>query len=333
MTGDLQPDNVLQHLRKGKLCSVYLFHGPSRFRMERLLAQIREGYIPETERDFNVEIFYGGETQASTIMDAARSLPFMSRNRLIIVRRTEAFPSTSLESFIPYLENPSPSTCLIFVSGKADFKRKFFKKIRVQGWSVAFNRLREGELIPWLKRTAKGLGLDIDGEACGYLVQVVGNSLQDLYWELEKLSLRHEKGHVGVKEVKDLAIFSRVYTVFELMDELSFKRASESLSVLNRFLAEEDKGGALRILGMLNRQIKLISQTKTILGKGGQVRDLPKKLGIPSFLGNKIAQQSKRWTLEELEKALYLLYRSDGLLKTGASERTVLENLVISLCL
>jgi DNA polymerase III subunit delta len=333
MAGDLQADDVLQHLRKGKLYPVYLFHGPSRFRMERLLSQIREDYIPETERDFNVEIFYGGEIQVSTIMDAARSLPFMSRNRLIIVRRTEAFSPASLESFIPYLENPSPSTCLIFVSGKTDFKRKFFKKMRTLGWSVAFNRLREAELIPWLKRTAKGMGLDIDGEACGYLLQVVGNSLQELYSELEKLSLRHEKGHVGAKEVKDLAIFSRVYTVFELMDELSFKRVSESLTVLNRFLAEGDKGGALRILGMIQRQIKLISQTKRILDKGGQVRDLPKKLGIPNFLGNKIALQSKRWSLEELEKALHLLYRSDGLLKTGASDRTVLENLVISLCL
>lgn len=333
MAGDLQPDDVLRHLKKGELCPVYLFYGPSRFRMERLISHIRESYIPEAERDFNMEIFYGGEIQSGTILDAARSLPFMARNRLIIVRKTEAFSPASLESFIPYLENPSPSTCLLFVSEKADFKRKFFKKLRTQGWSVSFNKLREAELIPWLKQIAKEMGLNIDGDACGYLVQVVGNSLQGLYSELEKLSLRHQKGHVGVKEVKDLAIFSRVYTVFELMDELSFRRASESLKVLNRFLAEEDKGGALRFLGMLNRQIRLITQTKRLLDRGGQIRDLPRKLGIPNFLGNKMAQQSKQWRLEELEGAVHLLYRSDGLLKTGASDRTVLENLVVSLCL
>ncbi len=332
MARDIQPEAVLRHLRKGTLQAVYLFHGESRFRLEKLLTEIRDTFVPEAAKDLNIELFYGGETEGSSILDAARSLPFMSPNRLVIVRRTESFSPSALESFVPYLENPVPTTCLIFVSGKTNFKTRFYKRMREAGWSVAFNRLPDREVVPWLRTTAGEMGMDMDGEACAYLFQMVGNRLQDLYSELEKLSLRHGKGHVGREEVKELAVFSRAYTVFELMDEVSFRRTEPSLRVLNRFL-DEDRSGALRVLGMLNRQIRLISHTKKILEGGGQVKDLPMKVGIPGFLGNKIAQQSRKWEFEEIEDALHLLYRSDGLLKRGSSERTVLENIVISLCL
>jgi len=332
MARDIQPEAVLRQLKKGTLDPVYLFHGESHFRLEKLLTEIRDTFVPETARDLNVQLFYGGETETSVILDAARSLPFMSSNRLIIVRRTENFPPSALENFLPYLEKPVASTCLIFVSARTNFKAGFYKKIREKGWSVWFHKLLDREIVPWMRRTAKEMGLDINGEACAFLFQMVGNRLQDLYTELEKLSLRYGQGHVGREEVKELAIFSRAYTVFELMDEVSFRRAEPSLRVLNRFLEEEDRSGALKVLGMLNRQIRLLSNTKRVLEGGGQVKDLPKKVGIPGFLGNKIAQQSRKWKFEEIEEALQLLYRSDGLLKRGSSERTVLENIVISLC-
>jgi DNA polymerase III subunit delta len=332
MARDIQPEAVLRQLQNGTLSPVYLFHGESHFRLEKLLTKIQNTFVPEAARDLNIQLLYGGESPTSTIIDAARSLPFMSPHRLIIVRRTDKFSPSALEPFLSYLERPVPTTCLIFVSGKTNFKNRFYKRMREEGWSVVFDRLRDREIVPWLRRTAKELGIDMDGEACAYLFQMVGNRLQDLYSELEKLSLRHGKGRVGREEVKELAIFSRAYTVFELMDEISSRRAESSLRVLNRFLEEEDKSGALKVLGMLNRQIRLISHTKKVLEEGGQVKDLPKKVGIPGFLGNKIAQQSRSWKFAEIEEAVHLLHRSDRLLKSGSSERTVLENIVLSLC-
>jgi DNA polymerase III subunit delta len=332
MAQDREPEVVLRQLRNGELNPVYLFYGESHFRLEKVLTEIRNTFVPENARDLNMQLFYGGETQPSTILDAARSLPFMATNRLIIVRRAEKIAAASLESFLPYLEDPVPSTCLIFVMEKPNFRTRFSRKMREKGWSVEFRRLRDHEIVPWLLRTGKGMGIDLDGEASAFLFQMVGNRLQDLHAELEKLLLRYGEGKVGRKEVRDLAVFSRAYTVFELIDEISSRRAESSLLVLRRFLQEEDKTGALRVLGMLNRQIRLISHTKRVLEGGGKLSDLPKKVGIPGFLGKKIAQQSRKWEAEELEAALHLLYRSDGLLKRGSSERTVLETLVLQLC-
>jgi len=332
MPGDLTPEYVLTQLEKGKLSPFYLFYGSNEFLLERVLSRIRETFVPETSRDFNLRIFYGDKTEPADIIDTARSLPFMSDSRLIIVRRTESLSPAALESYIPYLDRPVESTCLIFISSKTDFKRKFYRKIRELGKAVNFKKLNDRQVIPWIKKTAKELDLNIEDQACAYLQQLVGNRLMDLHAELEKLSLSYGKKIVGMEEVRAVAIFSRIYTVFELMDEVSFKRCGESISVLNRFLEEEGNDGFLKVLGMLNRQIRLLWQAKTVSDKGGRTADVSRKIKLPPFLVSRIVQQSTHWKTEDFERAFHLLYKADGLLKSGANGRMVLENLVVSLC-
>lgn len=330
---DLHPESVLIALEKGKLAPYYLFFGPDEFRLEKVLDRIRNDYIPEPARDLNLEILYGDESSPAEVVSHARSVPFLAQNRLIILRRMEKMNAAGIELFLPYLEQPSETTCLIFISSKANFSTKFYKKIRAAGRSVNFTALKENQVVPWIKRMAKSLGLQIDGPACAYLQQTVGNRLRDLYAELEKLGIRHGKNPVGVEEVKALVIHSRIYSIFELMDNVSEKNPAASLGVLNRYLAEEDKKTApLQIIGMLNRQIRILLQTKVILEKGGGTKDVAKRLHLIPFSAGKFAKQTKKWSEKELEEGLRLLYRADGLLKSGSRPRPVLENLIVSFC-
>jgi DNA polymerase-3 subunit delta len=287
------------------------------------------GAVPRV-RQFPAEPI-GDEAAPGDIIDSARSLPFMSQSRLIIVRRTEEFRASDLETFIPYLDEPVESTCLIFVSSKTDFKKKFYKKIRSTGGAVNFKQLYDRQVLPWIKGMARDLGLTITEEACIYLQGIVGNSLRDLNSELEKLHIRHENRTVGVEEIKGLAIYSRIFTIFELMDQISLRRRSEAISVLSRYMEEEGKEAAFRIIGMLNRQIRLIIRAKSVTDLGGRPSDVAQKLKVQPFLANKILQQSKHWSVKNLENALYLLYQADGHLKSGSQPQLILENLVLSL--
>jgi DNA polymerase-3 subunit delta len=240
--------------------------------------------------------------------------------------------ASDLERFVPYLEEPLQSTCLIFISSQVDFKRKFYRKIGKLGSAVQFRELKDSQVVPWIMKTAKDLGLDMDSHACAYLQQIVGNQLRDLFVELEKLSIRYGTTAVGMEEVEQLAIYSRTYTIFELMDEVSSKRTVESLRVLKRFLEEEGKDAILRILGMLGRQMRLLWQTKAIVDRGGRPSDTAKALGLPIFLARKLLQQSQQWDADALEQVFQLLYKADGHIKAGSAGQLVLENLVLSIC-
>ena len=330
---DLQPESVLKALEKGKLAPYYLFYGPGEYRLEMVLERIRNDYVPESAIDLNLEILYGDEISPAEVINHARSIPFLAPNRLIILRRVEKINAASLEIFLPYLEQPAETTCLIFISSKTNFNTKFYKKFRAAGRAVQFMALKENQVVPWVKRLAKDMDLNIDGQACTALQQIVGNSLRDLHAEMEKLRIRYGKDPVGVEEVRDLAIHSRIYSIFELMDRVSERKKAASLDVLNRFLEEEDKRAApLQIMGMLNRQIRILLQTKAILNKGGGKKDVSKKLHLIPFSAGRFVMQAKKWSETELENGLKLLYGADGLLKSGSRPRPVLENLIVSLC-
>lgn len=330
---DLQPESVLKALEKGKLSPYYLFYGPGEYRLEMVLERIRKDYIPESSRDLNLEILYGDEISPAEVVNHARSIPFLAPNRLIILRRTERMNAASLEHFLPYMEQPVETTCMIFISSKTNFSTKFYKKFRASGRAVQFMDLKENQVVPWIKRLAKDMDLQIDSQGCSALQQIVGNSLRDLHAELEKLRIRHGKNPVGVEEVRNLAIHSRIYSIFELMDKVSEKKTAESLDVLNRFLEEEDKRAApLQIMGMLNRQIRILLQTKAITDHGGGKKEVSKRLHLIPFSAGKFVMQAKKWSETELEKGLKLLYGADGLLKSGSRPQPVLENLIVSLC-
>ena len=331
MASDLSPERVMNQLKKGDMGPVYLFYGEDDFRLEKLLDFIRKTCVEEAARDFNLRVFHGDNASTAVILDDARSLPFMSSNRVIIVRRVEKFSPSALESFLPYLENPVESTLLVFVSLKTDFKKKFYKKCRQMGVAVHFKPLYDSQIPPWIKKMAGDIGLKINGEACEYLHGIIGNRLREIHTELVKLHLRHEDRPIGVAEIKESAVYSRVYTIFELMDHISSKDRSRAVSVLYRFLEEEGRDAAFGIIGMLNRQIRLLLETGAILAAGGGQADVAKKIRVPPFLVKKIVQQSKKWTLDELEQGLHLLHDADGLLKTGSQTHLVLEMLVISL--
>ena len=332
MAGDIRPESIIKSLEKGHLAPFYLFYGPGEFRTEKLLEKIKTSFLPESVRDLNLEFFYGGETAPEEVIQRARSMPFMAKSRLIVVRRVEEFRKEQLEKFIPYLESPSESTCVIFLSRQTDFKKGFYKAIKAAGLAVKFEALRQDQVAGWIKQTAHDLGLELDGQTSDYLERIVGNNPRELYGELEKLRLKFTKVS-EVDQIKDIVIGSKIYSIFELVDMVSTKRCADSLKALGRYLQEEDKRFApFQVIGMLNWQIRLLWQTKFVLSQGGGFNEVAEKLSRNRFKAKDLMSQAKQWSVEELERGLHLLYEADGWLKSGSRPKPVLESVLISLC-
>ncbi|MFC1884740.1 DNA polymerase III subunit delta [Thermodesulfobacteriota bacterium] len=339
MQGEFPPEKILAQIDKGLFFPVYFFYGQGEFRMERLLARMKEAFVPPSARDLDLHIYYGGKqgspdyTNPVNIIDAARSFPFLAERRLIIVRRADDFNTADLDYFLEYLEDPVDTSSVIFQVYNADFRKKFYKMIKKNGIAVNFKVLYDNQILPWILRLAKEKGIDIERKACEYLQETVGNKLRDLNSELEKIHLLYGNSRVGIEEVKSIAIHSKKYSVFELMDEISLKRCSNSLTFLKKFLEEEDHNAPLGLLGMLERQIRLLWQTHSITAGGGKKKDVVSDLHLQPFQVEKLTGQVKNWEPDGFERALILIHEADGRLKSGHQADLILENLVINLCL
>jgi DNA polymerase-3 subunit delta len=205
--------------------------------------------------------------------------------------------------------------------------------MRSLGAAVFFRELRERELIPWIRDRAGELGIRMGEEACEYLYQLVGVRLIDLHSELEKLSLRYGSSSVGVEEIKELALHSRTFSVFELMDAFSVRDRKKAIPVLERYIEEEGGNRAwdLKLLGMFNRQVNLLLRSKEFMRKGLSGQVLASSLGLRPFQAQKLLQQSAKWQVSDLTRALEVLYDADGLLKTGGDPPLVMKYILAAL--
>ena len=331
MGSDLDPDTVVKHLHTSKVAPFYLFYGPNEFLKENVLMKFRQKLLDQAAADFNLEVFYGDEGSAEEIADAARSVPFMAERRLIIVRRAEVFRKVEQETLLSYLDNPVASTCLIFVASDVNFRSPLFSRIKKEGTAVYFSSLRDNQVASWLVDAARDMGLKISHEACAYLEQIVGNNLMELFSELEKLSIRYGNKPVGIEEVRQMATKMRAYSIFELVDYISTKECKKALEALHKLLEQGGKDSALSILGMLNRQLRLLWRAKFMKIRGAE-KDIPKVLGVPSFLAKKLVRQVDNWSESDLKELLGKLCFLDSRLKSGSQEDILLDHLIISLC-
>jgi len=329
---ELSYGHLLKQMETGRLEAFYLFFGAGEFLCEAALAKIRETFVDEASRDFNLRVFYGDKAGVGEILDFARSLPFIGPRRVGIVRKADALDSEALQGLVSYLKDPSPTTCMIFVASSPDFRKSFFKHIRDMGLAVHFRDPSENKIPEWIARAARGLGLEMDSEACGCLREIAGADPMDLYPELEKLALRYPGARIGIREVRENAVDSRSYTIFELMDSISSRRLDKALPALRRFLEEEGRDAVLRVVGMIAREIVLLWRCKKAAASGQAAQEISKKLGVHPFAVQKLLPRCRLWQADELEKSIGMLHRADGGIKTGAPVDIVLERALIALC-
>lgn len=332
---DLTPENLLASLQNGAFAPFYLFYGPEDFWLEITLDKIKKDFIPDEVKAFNLETLYGGEVTAQEILNRAHILPFMSSRRLLIVRGTENFTKDAYQQFLSYMDNPVDSTCIIWISNKTDLTGAFYKGFKKLGRAVNFKKLSERQAYNWLQKRAKELGLDIDNQGSSFIYQIVGSSLRDLFSAIFKLSLRYPHSRIGVEQIKELTTFSRLFTVFDLVDYVSKRDTDHAILILGKLFETQgrDANTLLGLLGMLARQIRLILKAKSGLKKGGGKMGVIKGLQpLPTFVIEKCLAQEKFWQEEELEEALRNIYDADGLIRSGSRGDLVLENLIFLLC-
>jgi len=158
---------------------------------------------------------------------------------------------------LPYINNPSPSTCLIFVGEKADMRKRFFSALKEKGVVIQFYPLFEGQITGWIKFRVNELGFKIDGRAIEVLKEEVGTNLGSLDNELKKISL-YIAGKENIEEEDVLKVVggSKINTIFNLTEAIGEKKIEMAIKVLRKILNEGEEPP--KILAMITRQIRLI---------------------------------------------------------------------------
>ena len=82
-------DSLLQDLKAGKFQPVYFLTGEETWNIDRITDFFSDDILREEEKPFNLQIFYGKDTNIDTVIMAARRYPMMSRYQVVIVKEAQ----------------------------------------------------------------------------------------------------------------------------------------------------------------------------------------------------------------------------------------------------
>jgi DNA polymerase-3 subunit delta len=328
----MKSEEFLKMIEKGEIGSLYFLYGEEPHQMERAVKRLLERLVDPGFRDFNLDIFYGNECKGEEIYNAAQILPMFVDRRVVLVKKSQDLSAAALEVLTPYVQNPSASTCLIFQSEKIDARKKFFLEFKKKGELVEFKRPYDNQLGQFIRDEAKLSGKRIEPPAIELLAHLVGNNLQDLAAQMEKLVI-----YVGSKEticladVKEIVSDTKVDTVFEFVESLGGKNLGKSMRNLHTLL--RDGVSPLLALNMLARHFRQLWSVRELLDRKLPSAEISRLAGINPYFLKKVADQAGCYRSVELKGVFEKIFEIDLAFKSGGGKPEILlEQLVMDLC-
>jgi DNA polymerase III subunit delta len=315
---------------------VVLIAGPEVTLRDAALAELRERVLADAPRDFNEDRFDlgAGGFDALAIVAAARTLPVLSRARLVLVRgvgerRAEKFLDGAL---LEYLESPLESTCLVLEGESVDKRQKWVKRVAKVGEVVeCAGPTRPAEVRRWIEARMAQRGMRAGGGVAATLFDLVGPDLDRLALEVEKLALfRGESGELSADDVAELVGHMRPRALYELTDAIGERRLANALRMVSE-LSEQGQPALALVGALANHFRKLLRARELRPLDAGEVQ---RKLGLHPYAAERLVEQARRFDLRRLKACLDAVRRTDFALKGGVpiGPRMALERLVLAVC-
>ena len=182
-------EDIVRDVRDGRFVPVYYLMGEESYYIDRISDYIVDRALKEEEKDFNLTVLYGTDTDVQTVINAAKRYPMMAERQVVLVREAQSLANKEMLSF--YLEKPQPSTILILCHkhGVLDRRKKLAADIRKAGVLYESKKLYDNQLPAFVVNYMKRKGVGIESDAALILSEYVGSDLNRMAGELDKLVL------------------------------------------------------------------------------------------------------------------------------------------------
>ncbi|MBW2460530.1 MAG: DNA polymerase III subunit delta [Deltaproteobacteria bacterium] len=316
--------------RDGKFPPIVVLVGAERFLIERATGLLKVAALGDGPAGFNDDIFHGRGLDAKRVSAAARTLPMMANARYVLVR--DAHQVKDLDPLVEYLDDPSPTSCVVISGDKLDGRSRFVKAAKKKKVYCEAKAVKPGELRNFASNEAQARGHSLEGPASQALVDSIGADLAAIDDALERLSLFVGAGAaIDIAAVEACVTRVRTDSIWALVDAVSVRNLPRALAAASSLLA--DREPPLRILAMVARQVRMVAKMREALASGLKGPEAAKRAGAPPFKARELTEAARRFRMTDLENAFRTLAQADLALKGAKRPHgRVLEEAIMALC-
>ena len=295
---------------------VYLITGADRPKIQRALRRLRDRI-----GDDAVEILSAEAASGDDAVAACNSMGlFGGGGRLVIVTDVDRWKAADAKAVAAYLAAPAPDTVLALV-GEAVKKDSPLAKAAAKAGSVLAYEVPKRRLPEWVGKQFEARGVAADAEACRVLVELVGESPDELVSEVDKIATWAGGEPVGVPEVEALAAGHAEVPGYELTDAWGRRDLPAALGACQTLL--ERSGDPVSrsvpaLAGLLVGHVGRVRACQAYAEEGVTPREAAAQLKRHPFYVEKLFAQARNYSADELRDAVVRLAELDHALKGGS---------------
>lgn len=246
-------ESIMSELRSGVYRPVYYLMGEEGYFTDKITDYIIENALSEVERDFNLTVFYGLETDIDTVINTAKRFPMMAERQVVVVKEAQALKN--IDNLIYYLQNPQPTTVLVFAhkNGSLDKRKKVATEVDRNGVVLDTKKFREDHLPSFISSYLKEKGLTADPKSVLMLRESIGADLARIAGEIDKLSISLPQDATAITPelVEEHVGISKEYNNFELQNAIVNKDVYKANKIINYFAQNPKKNPIQMTLALL----------------------------------------------------------------------------------
>ncbi|MDD4575044.1 MAG: DNA polymerase III subunit delta [Bacteroidales bacterium] len=243
---------ILQQIKNKTYAPLYLLDGEEAYYIDLISDYMEETILDESEKDFNMTILYGKDTDTGEIFSAVKRYPMMSNYNLVILKEAQSFQK--FDELENYFKAPDPTTIFVmcYKYKKADKRKSFYKTISKTGVVFTSDKIREDKVPDWIIDYCRKKKYDIDLKSAQILASFIGNDLSNITNELKKLFIIIPQGGKITPSIIEQNIgISKDFNAFELTKALSEQKFNKVYSILKYFDANPKDNPPQKVIPMI----------------------------------------------------------------------------------
>ncbi len=227
---------------------MYFLYGEETYFIDEIVNTLEAEVLTEEQKGFDLSIFYGKDTDPDQLVGTAKQFPVTGDRKLVILKEGQQL--RSIDKIQGYVDNPSESTVFVvtYKGKKPDGRKSIFKTLKKNAVSLEAKKIYDNQMPDWVTRYCASKQIPIHPKAVVLLLENLGNNLQKIVNELEKLEIllgtgveiteEHIEKHVGI---------SKEYNLFELSNAVGAKNVNRATRIALH-LANNEKNYPMQVV-------------------------------------------------------------------------------------
>jgi DNA polymerase-3 subunit delta len=298
---------------------------------------IEENALTEAQKGFNQMILYGKDVSVIDIINNARRFPMMSERQVVIVKEAQDILDFNIQEsqdlLSAYIQNPLPSTILAiaYKNNSPDRRRGLFKNLEKLAITVESKKLYDDQLPDWVRGYIAEKGHEVEAKAIQILVDYIGNDLERLSNEINKILINYvEKVVITPGIVQKYVGISKDYNAFELQRAIGVKDITKANRIVNYFSANPKANPIIPVIALIfNFFSRLLIIHKSRDKSQGKLSQLT---GVNPYFIKEYVHASNNYPLKKVIQNIHYIreadLRSKGVGAGSIKEGEILKELV-----